>query len=176
MLALAIGGLGSTLGGWIAAGRGLAGPASLLATAVGRLLFDGAVWLVLAGLLGLAAAVVGAGRGAPAGGVTATSEWLVPLAVAGAQRVYVAPLLALARLTGWRGLGSLARPAVWLWALAVLYLAVRDRCGSPRQAKLVLLGGVVLPLALVIVGAALTGLGWLWAPLLPDGFSPGGPL
>jgi hypothetical protein len=171
--AVALGTAGSLLAGWIVAGRGAPALGVALVQLAGRLMLDLAVWLTAAALLGAAESAELRRRGHAA---TAAPSWASPVGVASAQRAYLAPAAALARLAraayAWRILGM----AVWIWAAAVLWLAAEERGHSRPATARLLLVGLGLPALLLAAGAALAGLGWVLRPLLPGGITPFVPL
>lgn len=174
---LTVGSLGSSLAVWVTSGRGLSRPAATAAAVAGRLLLDLAVWAVAAALLGLAASRLAAPDRAEAGSRRPGTDFLAVTACAAAPRVYLLPAAALARLAGAAWLWRYARLAVWAVVLTGLHAAAREAGGlSGRRAALAVALGLALPLALAAAGLALGGLGWLLAPLFPDGFSPFVPL
>jgi len=164
--AVALGTLGSAIAGWVVAGRGLPGAAVAAATLAGRLLLDVLLWLVAAALLG---AAEGAG-GEAAGG--AGEGWAGPVAVAAAQRLYLAPAAAAGRLVGAGWAIRIVRPALWIWMLALLWLVARERGHDGAGAARIMALGLLLPAALLVAGVVLAGLGWMLAPLFPGGFTP----
>jgi hypothetical protein len=179
LAALTLGSAGSSVAAWLLAGRGAGNLAGLAAMAGGRLLLDAALWLVAAALLGAAeAALPGASGGDDGPGDTSprSRSWHLCLAVAAAQRVWLAPAAALAKLGGVLYLGRLARFGVWLWLVALVYLMARERGHGGARALQLLAVGLVLPLALAVGGLLLAGLGWLLTPLWPGGVTPFVPL
>jgi len=181
---LALGSGGSSLASWLLAGRGTGNLAALLAMASGRLLLDAALWLVAAGLLGAAERValpsptLTGPQPAPRTNPPADPlvSWHQPLAVAGAHRVWLAPAAAAARLAGLARAGPPLRLATWLGVGWLIYRLTRER-GHGRAAALSLLAaGLLLPAVLLLGGLALSGLGWLLAPLWPGGVPPFLPL
>jgi hypothetical protein len=61
--------------------------------------------------------------------------------------------------------------------LVGVWSGVREANGlSPGRAAGAVALGLGLPVALAALGIALSGLGWILAPLFPDGFSPFVPL
>lgn len=168
---MAAGSLGSSLAAWVVSGHGLSRPAATAASVAGRLCLDLAVWAAVAALLGLAAGILSGGS---RGGA---NSFLAPVACAAAPRLYLLPLAAALRVAGRVGLVRYGRLAVWVAVVAGVWVAVREVTGAGgRRAALVMLLGIGLPVALVAAGLALSGLGWVLAPLFPDGFTPFVPL
>ena len=102
--------------------------------------------------------------------------WTNPVAVALAQRAYLAPVAAVARLAGIPSLPAVVGPALWIWVAAVLWLVARERGHGAGAAVRLLVLGLAVPAALLAAGLALSGLGWVLAPVFPGGISPWVPL
>ncbi len=165
-LALAVGSAASSLAVWVSGAKPAGESRATLALLAGRLLFDAGAWLLVAALLSLFEPRREAG----------TAPWTVPVAVVAAQRVYLLPAAAIARLFGLAYVSNTARIAVWMWMGALLWLLAQQRGCSGQQATKLLFVALALPAALILVGAGLAGLGWIWSPLFPGGITPFPPL
>lgn len=173
LVALALGSAASSVAGWLSGASAPAESRAVVAVVVGRLLVDAGIWLIASAMLGLFDRRL-AGP-AEAEGVTPFA-WTAPVAVVGAQRLYLLPAAAIARLFRLAYALNMARVAVWMWMAALLWLIAQGRGHEGSQATKLLLLAFALPAVLVLAGLGLAGLGWLWSPLFPGGITPFPPL